>query len=139
MNLTIDACRTLQLPKIVDARGNLTFVESERHIPFTIRRVYWIYDVPGGETRGGHAYRQLDEFLIALSGSFDIELDDGTDRKIIPLNRSYYGLHIPPMIWRRLRNFSTNSVCLILASLPYDEADYLRDHDHFLAARGISG
>ena len=127
-------CRTIQLPKIVDVRGNLTFLE-ERHIEFPIRRVYWISDVPGGEYRGGHAYRTLREFVIAASGSFDVQLDDGSEQRIVPLNRSYYGLSIPPMIWRQFKNFSTNAVCLVLASAPYDESDYIRDHDAYRRLR----
>ena len=132
---TIDDCRTIQLPKIEDQRGNLTFIESGRHIPFSLLRAYWIYDVPGGEYRGGHAYRTLQEFVIALSGSFDVELDDGTDRKIVPLNRSYYGLHVTAGIWRQFKNFSTNAVALVLASAPYDENDYIRDYDAFVQLR----
>jgi len=123
----VQDCRLIQLPKIPDPRGNLTFIEGERHIPFAIRRAYWIYDVPGGEVRGGHAYQALQEFVVALSGSFDVVLDDGHERRTVLLNRSYFGLYIPQLIWRHLENFSTNAVCLILASLPYDEHDYIRD------------
>lgn len=119
------------LPRIEDVRGNLSFVEGMRHVPFTIRRTYWIYDVPGGEARGGHASRTLDEFFIALSGSFDVRLDDGRRETIVPLNRSYFGLLVPRMTWRRLENFSTNAVCLALASAPFDESDYIRDYDQF--------
>ena len=133
--MTIDDCRTIQLPKIQDDRGNLTFVESLRHVPFPVLRVYWIYDVPAGEYRGGHAYRTLDEFVIALSGSFDVEVDDGVDRKIVPLNRAYYGLHVRSAIWRRFQNFSTNAVGLVLASGPYDEHDYFRDYDAYVNYR----
>lgn len=125
------------LPRIQDARGNLSFVEGERHVPFPIRRAYWIYDVPGGEARGGHAHYSLDEFLIALSGSFDVCLDDGADERVISLNRSYRGVFVPRLTWRRLENFSTNAVCLVLASCAFEEADYIRDYDVFLlAARG---
>jgi WxcM-like, C-terminal len=131
---TFDVCRTIQLPKVIDTRGNLTFVEP-RHVDFDFRRVYWIYDVPGGEYRAGHAYHSLREFVIAASGSFDVELDDGVEKRVIPLNRSYYGLYVPPMMWRQLQNFSTNSVCLVLASAPYDEADYIRDYDTYRQLR----
>jgi len=127
---TLEACRTIQLPKIVDDRGNLTFVET-RHIDFPIRRVYWIYDVPGGEYRGGHAYRTLHELVIAASGSFDVELDDSMKKRVVQLNRSYHGLYVAPMTWRQFKNFSTNSVCLVLASAPYDESDYIRDYETY--------
>jgi hypothetical protein len=124
----------VDLPKVPDPRGNLSFIEGAVHIPFEVRRTYWIYDVPGGEQRGGHAYRTLHEFFVALSGSFDVVVDDGrSGPEHIVLNRSYVGLHVPPMTWRHLENFSTNAVCLILASEHYDEADYLRDRDEFLA------
>lgn len=134
----LGSCRTIQLPKIVDDRGNLTFVEGQ-HIAFPIRRVYWIYDVPGGEYRGGHAYRTLHEFVIAASGSFDVELDDGEEKRIVPLNRSYYGLSVPPMMWRQFKNFSTNAVCLVLASAPYDESDYIRDYESYRRLRDADG
>jgi hypothetical protein len=132
---TVADCRIINLPKIVDPRGNLTFLEGERHVPFAIRRVYWIYDVPGGEMRGGHAYRQLDEVLISLSGSFDVHLDDGNEKRVVSLNRSYYGLLVPRLIWRHVDNFSTNSVCLIMASTPHDAADYIRNYDEFRRLR----
>jgi hypothetical protein len=122
------------LPKIFDERGNLTFVEA-RHVDFIIRRVYWIYDVPGGEYRHGHAYKELQEFVIAVSGSFDVELDDGCRKSVVPLNRSYYGLYVAPMVWRQFRNFSTNAVCLVLASEPYDESGYFRDYDQYKRIR----
>lgn len=121
----------LQLPRVGDERGNLSFVEGMRHLPFAVRRVYWIYDVPGGETRGGHAHRSFDEFLIALSGSFDVHLDDGTRAWTASLNRSYYGVLVPRMVWRRLDNFSTNAVCLVLASAHFEEAQYIREHEVF--------
>lgn len=121
----------IQFPKILDDRGNLTFVEAMRHIPFNISRVYWIYDVPGGESRGSHAYRNIQEVVIALSGSFDVYLDDGLAQKMVTLNRAYYGLYIPNLIWRRFIHFSTNSVALVIASLPYDQSDYIRDYDAF--------
>ena len=128
----LQKCRLMSLPKILDDRGNLSFIESGRPVPFVTRRVYWIYDVPGGETRGGHAYKNLQEFFVALSGSFDVVLDDGRNRKVVSLNRSYFGLYVPNMIWRYLENFSTNAVCMILASMPYSEEDYLRDYNKFL-------
>ena len=120
--------KIIELPKILDDRGNLTFIEGENHIPFKIERTYWIYDVPGGEKRGGHAYRELYELVIALSGSFDVVLDNGKERQTFSLNRSYYGLYIPKMIWRQVENFSTNALALILASGKYDEKDYVRDY-----------
>jgi WxcM-like, C-terminal len=124
--------RLIDLPKIPDPRGNLSFIEGGSHIPFRVRRTYWIYDVPGGERRGGHAYRTLHEFFVALSGSFDVVLDNGRGaRQTVVLNRSYVGLHVPPMTWRHLENFSTNAVCLILASEHYDESDYVRDRNEF--------
>lgn len=125
-------CVTLQLPKVHDPRGNLTFVEGGRQIPFDIRRVYYLYDVPGGSERGGHAHLALHQFVIAMSGSFDIVLDDGFDRKRYHLNRSYEGLYIPPMTWRELDNFSSGSVCMVLASEVYDEADYIRNYSDFM-------
>ena len=121
----------IQLPKIIDPRGNLSFFETEKHIPFKIKRTYWIYDVPGGEKRGDHAYRQTEEFVVALSGSFDVVLDNGTNRQTFSLNRSYYGLYIPKMYWREMCNFSTNSLALIVASTNYNENDYIRDYDIF--------
>ena len=130
----LNDCRTIPLPKIQDVRGNLSFIEEGRPVPFVIQRTYWIYDVPGGEVRGGHAYRDLQEFFVALSGSFDVVLDDGKARKIVSLNRSYFGLYVPNMIWRHLENFATNSVCLILASLPYSQNDYIRDYESYLDA-----
>jgi dTDP-4-dehydrorhamnose 3,5-epimerase-like enzyme len=129
--ITIDDCKIINLPKINDPRGNLSFIESNNQIPFKIERSYWIYDVPGGEMRGGHAYTDMCEFIVALSGSFDLVLDDGVNSKTIQLNRSYYGVYVPKMIWRTLENFSTNSLCMILASKPYSEELYLRDYDKF--------
>lgn len=123
--------RIINLPKIYDPRGNLTFVEGQNHIPFEIRRTYWIYDVPGGETRGGHAYRENEEFIIALSGSFDVLLDNGEKKQTYSLNRSYYGLYVPKGMWRQMGNFSTNSLALILASTEFNESDYIRDYDKF--------
>lgn len=122
----------IQLPKFLDARGNLSFVEQEKHIPFVIRRTYWLYDVPGGECRGGHAYRENQEFIIALSGSFDVILDDGMKKVTYTLNRSYYGLYVPKGLWRQMDNFSTNSLALILSSTNYNSNDYVRDYDVYI-------
>jgi hypothetical protein len=132
--VSIHNCTLRELPKISDPRGNLTFIEAGRHIPFEIKRVYFLYDVPGGAERGGHAHKALHQFIIAMSGSFDVVLDDGYERKRIHLNRSYFGLYMTPMIWRELDNFSSGSVCMVLASERYDEADYYRDHVDFLLA-----
>jgi dTDP-4-dehydrorhamnose 3,5-epimerase-like enzyme len=121
----------INLPKIEDQRGNLTFIEENNHIPFDIKRVYWIYDVPGGETRGGHAYKKNKEFIIALSGSFDVIINDGNRRNKFSLNRSYYGLYVPNMLWRSVENFSTNSLCLVLASEKYNENDYIRNLNEY--------
>lgn len=122
----------IELPKFLDKRGNLSFIEEFKQIPFKINRTYWIYDVPGGEHRGGHAYKKNEEFIIALSGSFDIILDEGNSKEVYSLSRSYYGLYVPKGYWREMNNFSTNSVALILASEPYDENDYIRNYDEFL-------
>lgn len=121
----------IELPKYEDPRGNLSFVEGGRHIPFVIERVYWIYDVPGGQTRGGHAFRKQQEMIIALSGSFDVVVDDGAEKKIFSLTRSYYGLYIPAGLWRSMQNFSTNSLALVISSTAYDESDYIRDYQEF--------
>ena len=124
--------KILKFPKIKDKRGNLSFIQNHFQVPFVIKRVYWIYDVPGGEVRGGHAYKKLEEVIIALSGSFDIAVDDGSGREqVLHLNRSYKGLYLPGMTWRELRHFSTNSVALILASSSYDEDDYIYDYNEF--------
>ncbi|MFX1392817.1 MAG: FdtA/QdtA family cupin domain-containing protein [Promethearchaeota archaeon] len=133
---TLEDCKIINLPKIYDARGNLTFIENNRHIPFNIKRVFYLYDVPGGETRAGHALKTL-QFIIAVSGSFDVVLDDGTNRKTFPLNRSYYGLFLPAYIWRELKNFSSGSVCLVLASEFYGEDDYIRDYEIFKKIKDI--
>ena len=130
--MQVEKERIIDLPKIIDDRGNLSFIEGERHIPFAVKRVYWIYDVPGGEMRGSHAFLNQREFIIALSGSFDVVLSDGKEERKYSLNRSYYGLYVPNMIWRRLENFSTNSLCLVLSSTAYDEDDYIRDFDRFV-------
>ena len=132
--MSVSEAKLIQLPKISDPRGNLTFIEGSRHVPFDLKRVYYLYDVPGGETRAGHAHKQLEALMIAVSGSFEVILDDGTARKSFFLNRSYYGLYIPKMVWRELENFSSGSVCLVLASEIYDESDYYRDYNKFLKA-----
>ncbi len=123
--------KLIELPKIPDRRGNLSFFEENRHIPFAIKRTYWIYDVPGGETRGGHAYHKLEELVIALSGSFDVEYEDATGKHVVSLNRSYFGLYLPKLTWRSISNFSTNAVCMVAASDFYDEADYIREYEVF--------
>lgn len=124
----------IDLPKIADPRGNLTFIEGGRHVPFDIRRVYYLYDVPGGAERGGHAHKELHQLIVAMSGSFDVVLDDGYEKKRIHLNRSYNGLYVCPMIWRELDNFSSGSVCMVLASNHYDESDYYREYQDFINA-----
>lgn len=129
---TISDIRIIELPRIEDPRGNLSFIESENHIPFEIARTYWIYDVPGGQSRGGHGYKKLHEFIVAISGSFDLVVDDGKLKQRFQLNRSYYGIYVPNGIWRGLENFSTNSLCMILSSDEYNADDYLRDYDEFL-------
>jgi WxcM-like, C-terminal len=135
--LTLGDCKIIDLPKISDPRGNLTFIEGGAHVPFSIERVYYLYDVPGGAERAGHAHKGLHQLIVAMSGSFDIVLDDGSDKKRFHLARSYYGLYVCPMIWRELDNFSSGSVCLVLASNRYDESDYFRDYDRFLAALNL--
>jgi dTDP-4-dehydrorhamnose 3,5-epimerase-like enzyme len=122
----------INLPKIEDERGNLTFIEEENHIPFKIKRVYWIYDVPGGQKRGGHAFKEQQEFIVALSGSFDVVIDDGKQKQTFSLNRSYYGLYIPNGLWREMNNFSTNSLALVLSSTEFSENDYIRDYQTYL-------
>jgi dTDP-4-dehydrorhamnose 3,5-epimerase-like enzyme len=121
----------IQLPKILDRRGNLSIIEQFKNVPFKIERTYWIYDVPGGEARGGHAYRENEEFIVALSGSFDVVLDNGREKQTFSLNRSYYGLYVPKGYWREMNNFSTNSFALILASTPYKPEDYIMDYQQF--------
>ncbi len=132
--MSINNCKIIDLPKIQDPRGNLTFVEGGNHIPFDIERVYYLYDVPGGSERGGHAHKQLHQLIISMSGSFDVVLDDGNNQKRFHMNRSHYGLYVCPMMWRVLDNFSSGAVCMVLASSPYEESDYIRNHDDFLSA-----
>ena len=132
--MSVGACKIVELPRIQNAAGNLSLVESGIHIPFDIKRVYYLYDVPGGAQRGGHAHKRLEQLIIAMSGSFDIVLDDGRCRDRYHLNRSYYGLYVGTMIWRELENFSSGAVCLVLASTLYDESDYFRDYQEFVRA-----
>lgn len=132
--MSLDQCRIIDFPKISDPRGNLTFVESNKHIPFELKRVYYLYDVPGGAERGGHAHKTMQQVIVAMSGSFDVVLDDGHDRKRFHLNRSYYGLYVCSMIWREIDNFSSGSVCMSIASTFYDEADYYRDQSEFYSS-----
>ena len=132
--ISIDSCRTIEFPRIHDPRGNLTCVEGGHHVPFDIKRVYYLYDVPGGAARAGHAHKELQQILIAMSGSFDVTVDDGDNRKTFHLARSYYGLYVPPMIWREIDNFSSGSVCLALASTLYEEDDYYREYSDFVAS-----
>ena len=132
--MSIMNCKIIELPKITEPRGNLTFIEQGSHIPFDIQRVYYLYDVPGGAERGGHAHKALHQLIVAMSGSFDVVLDDGNEKKRFHLNRSYYGLYVCPMVWRELDNFSSGSVSLVLASNRYDEDDYYRDYDEYLYA-----
>jgi hypothetical protein len=132
--MSLKDCKIIDLPKISDPRGNLTFIEGNQHIPFDIRRVYYLYDVPGGAARGGHAHKGLSQLIIAMSGSFDVILDEGGEKKRFHLNRSYQGLYVCPMMWRELDNFSTGSVCMVLASNIYEESDYYRDYNEYLTA-----
>ena len=129
--MSINDCKILELPKISDPRGNLSFIEGGQHIPFDIQRVYYLYDVPGGSDRGSHAHKNLHQFIVAMSGSFDVVLDDGTQKHRFHLNRSYYGLYVCPMMWRDLDNFSSGAVCMVLASEHYSEADYIRNYQEF--------
>lgn len=130
--MEIADCMVVTLPKIADGRGNLSIIEELKQIPFKIKRTYWIYDVPGGVERGGHAYRENEEFIVALSGSFDVCLDNGKEKRVFSLNRSYYGVHVPKGVWRIMNNFSTNSLALIVSSTNYNEKDYIMDYDEFL-------
>lgn len=133
--MNIHTCKVVDLPKITDPRGNLTFIEGGVHIPFDIQRVYYLYDVPGGAERGGHAHKGLQQLIVAMSGSFDVVLDDGVEKKRVHLNRSYNGLYVCPMIWRELDNFSSGSVCMVLASSKYSEDDYFRDYAQYMQAQ----
>lgn len=136
---TIDDVKIIELPKFLDTRGNLSFAEQNNHIPFEIKRTYWIYDVPGGEARGGHAFKENQEFIVALSGAFDVVVDDGKKKKNFTLNRSYYGLYVPAGLWRSIENFSTNSLALEFGSLHYDEADYIYEYEQYLQYRKVFG
>ena len=130
--MPINDCKLIDLPKISDPRGNLSFIEEQNHIPFKIQRTYWIYDVPGGQVRGGHAFKEQQELIVALSGSFDLFIDDGKEKKIFSLNRSYNGLYVPNGLWRKMENFSTNSLAMVISSTKFSEEDYLRDYNEFL-------
>lgn len=130
--MSIADCKIIELPKITDPRGNLSFIEGGQHIPFDIKRVYYLYDVPGGSDRGSHAHRKLHQFIVAMSGSFDVVFDDGKEKKRFHMNRSHYGLYVCPMMWRDLDNFSSGAVCMVLASERYDETDYIRDYEQFI-------
>lgn len=132
--MSLKDCTLIDLPRVNDPRGNLTFIEGGRHVPFDVKRIFYLYDVPGGAMRAGHALKRCHQFIVATSGSFDVVLDDGSERKRFQLNRSYYGLYVPPLVWREIDNFSSNSVCFVLASETYDESDYYRDYEDFLAA-----
>lgn len=132
--MSIKDCSLIDLPRVNDPRGNLTFIEGGRHVPFELKRIFYLYDVPGGAMRAGHALKRCHQFIVATSGSFDVILDDGAERKRFQLNRSYYGLYVPPLVWREIDNFSSNSVCVVLASEAYDESDYYRNYEDFLAA-----
>lgn len=133
----VQDAKIINLPKFEDTRGNLSFIEEGKHVPFRIERTYWIYDVPGGEIRGGHAFKKQEEFIVALSGSFDVVIDDGLTNQVFSLNRSYYGLYIPAGIWRRMQNFSTNSLAMILSSTPFSEDDYIHEYSMFLKCKGL--
>ncbi len=130
--MTVEDCKLIELPRFLDARGNLSFIEQNNHIPFEIKRTYWIYDVPGGEARGGHAFKVNEEFIVALSGAFEVIVDDGRKKEVFLLNRSYYGLYVPSGLWREMQNFSTNSLALEFGSMHYDVKDYVRSYDEFL-------
>lgn len=130
--MRIKDCRIIDLPKIADPRGNLTFVEGNNHVPFDIKRVFYLYDVPGGEMRAGHSNKESEQFIIAMSGSFDVIVDDGNNKKTFHLNRAYYGLYLPTMVWREIENFSSGAVCLVLTSTAYSATDYIREYDKFV-------
>jgi len=135
--MTIEDVKLMELPRINDPRGNLSFIEEEKHIPFKINRAYWIYDVPGGQVRGGHAFKEQHEFIVAISGSFDVVIDNGKTKQSFSLNRSYYGLLIPAGLWRQMQNFSTNSLAMVLSSTHYNESDYIHDYSEFLKLKGV--
>lgn len=137
MKSTLSDVKIINLPKIEDARGNLSFIEETKHVPFKIERAYWIYDVPGGQIRGGHAFKSQKEIIVALSGSFDVVIDDGTEKKTYSLNRSYYGLYVPAVLWRDMENFSTNSLAMVLSSTPFSEEDYIRVYPDFIKYKGL--
>lgn len=137
MNSTISHVKLINLPKIEDPRGNLSIIEEEKNIPFKIERTYWIYDVPGGQVRGGHAFKNQLEFIVALSGSFDVVIDDGVNKQTYSLNRSYYGLYIPAGLWRQMGNFSTNSLAMVLSSTKFSEEDYIREYPDFIKYKGL--
>jgi len=137
MNTTLEKVKLINLPKFEDPRGNLSFIEEEKHIPFKIERTYWIYDVPGGQVRGGHAFKKQQELIVALSGSFDVLVDDGKQKKIYSLNRSYYGLYLPAGLWREMLNFSTNSLAMVISSTPYSSEDYIRNYADFIQYKGL--
>lgn len=137
MNTKLSDVKLLQLPKIEDPRGNLSFIEEEKHIPFKIERAYWIYDVPGGQVRGGHAFKEQQELIVALSGSFDVLVDDGKEQKNYSLNRSYYGLYLPAGLWREMQNFSTNSLAMVLSSTTYSKDDYITEYYDFINYKGL--
>lgn len=137
MKSTLSDIKLIDLPKIEDPRGNLSFIEEEKHIPFKIERTYWIYDVPGGQVRGGHAFKEQQELIVALSGSFDVLVDDGKEKQTFSLNRSYYGLYIPAGLWREMQNFSTNSLAMVLSSTTFSEEDYIREYPDFLKYKGL--
>ena len=136
--MKVTDCTILDLPKVADGRGNLSIIEENKHIPFKIKRVFYYYDIPGGESRGGHAHKECHQLLIAASGSFEVVLDDGVNRRTVLLNRPFYGLLVPPGIWAEERGFSSGSICLVLASHPYEDADYIRDYDAFIKFRNNS-
>jgi hypothetical protein len=136
MSSRLDECRLIELPRIPSTRGNLTFIEGNVHLPFGIERVYYLYDVPGGESRGGHAHKSIEQFIVAASGSFDVLIKDGHDARTFSLRRSWYGLYVPVMLWRELIDFSSSSVCLVMASARYDEGDYIREWDEYCQAVG---
>jgi dTDP-4-dehydrorhamnose 3,5-epimerase-like enzyme len=137
--LSVRGCRLIDLPVVADPRGNLTFIEQNAHVPFDIARIFYLYDVPGGARRAGHAHRRLEQLIIAVAGSFDVVVDDGKDRERVTLNRSYYGLYLPSLVWREIENFSSGAVALVLASRPYDESDYFREYKEFAAAVALAG